>query len=333
MPLKQGSSEATVSANIAELVRAGHPHKQAAAIAYKTAGRDESAETKERDSGKLTEQERAEADRDHASREDMPATAFLEPDGRKYPVKEKRDDGWAYSRDLLLAAAREARMHGHADIASRADAIRTREFGGAQDTIALDRASVRRIDQDGHLFVEVANISAANVCDYVGSEIPNAAGLGLDPGKLYKLYRDPEELAKAAPTFAGKPILATHRPISADDHPHEIVVGAIGDDVRFEAPYLKAPLTIWDNAAITGIESGEQRQLSCGYSYKPDMTPGVVNGERFAGRMTEIAGNHVALVQTGRVGPECAVGDSQDAVSWALLENALLSLAAEPTRK
>src|ERR1700753_211727 len=38
MPLEKGSSEKTISENIAELVRAGHPQKQAEAIAYKEAG-------------------------------------------------------------------------------------------------------------------------------------------------------------------------------------------------------------------------------------------------------------------------------------------------------
>lgn len=41
MPLAQGSSKETISENIAELVRAGHPQNQAAAIAYKTARDDE----------------------------------------------------------------------------------------------------------------------------------------------------------------------------------------------------------------------------------------------------------------------------------------------------
>ena len=40
MPLKQGSSQKTISANIGELVRYGRPVKQAAAIAYKEAAAD-----------------------------------------------------------------------------------------------------------------------------------------------------------------------------------------------------------------------------------------------------------------------------------------------------
>ena len=43
MPLKKGSSEKVMSANIAELVRAGHPQQQAEAIAYRVAGKDAEA--------------------------------------------------------------------------------------------------------------------------------------------------------------------------------------------------------------------------------------------------------------------------------------------------
>lgn len=39
MPLREGSSDETISANIEELIRAGHPRDQAAAIAYRKAGR------------------------------------------------------------------------------------------------------------------------------------------------------------------------------------------------------------------------------------------------------------------------------------------------------
>ena len=38
MPLKAGKSKATISKNIAEMIRAGHPKKQAVAAAYRKAG-------------------------------------------------------------------------------------------------------------------------------------------------------------------------------------------------------------------------------------------------------------------------------------------------------
>lgn len=43
MPLEKGSSEKVISRNIAELRAAGHPEKQAVAIAYHVAGKDEDA--------------------------------------------------------------------------------------------------------------------------------------------------------------------------------------------------------------------------------------------------------------------------------------------------
>jgi Inorganic Pyrophosphatase len=57
-------------------------------------------------------------------REDEPADVFLEPGERKFPVKMKRNGKWGYSRDLLLAASRRARMEGKESLAKHADSIR-----------------------------------------------------------------------------------------------------------------------------------------------------------------------------------------------------------------
>ena len=54
---------------------------------------------------------------------------------------------------------------------------------------------------------------ATSSCDTFKSWL---AGMGLDPLKKYRLLRHPEELAKAAPTFNGIPILDQHVPITVD---------------------------------------------------------------------------------------------------------------------
>jgi len=171
-------------------------------------------------------------------------------------------------------------------------------------SLALDR-SARRIDADGHLHVEMTNISKSNICGYYGREIPNGAALGLDPDRIYQLYRDPAELAAAAPSFAGKPLLMHHIPVTADEPATELVVGSIGTDVCFEAPFLRAPLSVWRADAIEAINSGEQRELSAGYRYRADMTPGVTpDGLTYDGVMRDIKANHVAIVSEGRAGPD-----------------------------
>ena len=195
------------------------------------------------------------------------------------------------------------------------------------DALAMDRNSVRVFDQDGHLRVEMTPISKANVCPYYGREIPDFEALGLDPQRLYRLYRDPEELAKAAPTFVGKPLLLKHIPVSAKDHPREATVGSIGDAVEFHAPYLMAPLNIWDGAAIALIESDRQKELSSSYRYRADMTPGTLAGESYDGVMRDIAANHVALVEEGRAGPDVVVGDSKQEIQ-EMKKSALLSRMA-----
>ena len=258
--------------------------------------------------GKLNKSERSEADKGHAKREEMPGSAFLEPNSRKYPVKINRDGEWKYDADLLLAAEREAEMHGHADLAARAKEIRKREF--AQDSvIAVDR-SARSIDADGRLHVSMSNISKATVNPYYGREIPGYDSLGLSPDKIYNMLRDPKELEKGADTFNNLQLLSRHVPVSAADPQKDIVVGSTGTDAQFVAPYLRNSLVIWDAEAIAGIETRDQCELSCAYRYVPVMTPGTFEGTAYDGVMTQIVGNHVALVEVGRAGPDVMVSDA-----------------------
>lgn len=179
-----------------------------------------------------------------------------------------------------------------------------------QDCLSMDRASLRTVDQDGHLHVAESPISKANVCPYYGSEIPGAQELGLDPGKVYHLLRHPDELKKAAESFSGKPLLINHRPQYADDHEKSVTIGAIMNP-QWDGPYLKAELVVWDGEAIKAIDSGEQKELSAGYRYRADMTPGMHEGVKYDGIMRDIVGNHVALVTEGRAGPDVVVGDNQ----------------------
>lgn len=186
----------------------------------------------------------------------------------------------------------------------------------AQDAnkFALDRASVRTTDADGRLHVEITPISKANVCPYLGSEIPDFEKLGLQSDRIYQLLRDPDELRKAAPSFNNLQLLMQHVPVSADDHQPEITIGSTGTDATFEHPYLKNSLVVWAKDAIDAITSNAQKELSSAYRYRADMTPGNYQGADYDGIMRDIVGNHVALVREGRAGTDVVVGDSLEAI-------------------
>lgn len=186
----------------------------------------------------------------------------------------------------------------------------------SQNVFAFDFQSTRSIDADGHLHLLPTPVSKANVCEYYGWEIPDGGELGLvtdkdlNKGKKYRLLRDPGELAKAAVTLNGKPLLITHASTDADDHQTELVVGTTGTDARYEDPYLKVSLSVWEGSAIAGIESGARKELSSAYRYRADMTPGIYLGVPYDGVMRDISFNHVALVPAGRAGADVVVGDA-----------------------
>lgn len=184
--------------------------------------------------------------------------------------------------------------------------------GYAKDSaFAFDRASVRTYDADGKLHVELTPISKANVCVYYGREITGCDELGLIPDKAYRLLRDPEELRKAADTFNNQPLLNTHIAVSVLDPPKEAIIGSTGESAEFDGTYLKNSLVIWDVNSIIGVENKQQREISSSYRYRLDMTPGEYEGEAYDGVMRDIVCNHVAIVPSGRAGPDVFVYDSQ----------------------
>ena len=165
---------------------------------------------------------------------------------------------------------------------------------------AFDRKTARSIDADGRMRVKDCILSTAEVNPYRGREIPDKEGtLNLDPNKVYDLYRDPEELRKAVASFEGVPLMIKHIPQTADAPRKEYQAGAV-HSITFDGKNLRGDLLVSDGVAIDLIESDTLSDLSCGYRYKPVMRSGDADGTRYDGVMTEIQGNHVALVDDGR---------------------------------
>jgi hypothetical protein len=166
------------------------------------------------------------------------------------------------------------------------------------------------LTKEGFLLCEGVPIARTTERDapmmYAPGEVPVSAG----PDGIIKVDRlsgdvfDPVAMA----SFTGKPVVRRHPP-DGDVNPvnwKDLAVGIVQNPRRgegFEDDLLLADLLVTDADAIAAVRNGE-REVSCGYDADYEETgPG-------RARQLNIIGNHVALVEHGRCGPRCSIGDN-----------------------
>lgn len=121
-----------------------------------------------------------------------------------------------------------------------------------------------------------------------------------DPDKIVNVERTDDEVFsdKAMASFENKAVCIEHpdHDVNAENH-NELAVGFVRDIHKGEdngKPVMMGTLVITDKDAVEAIESGEYKELSCGYDCDIDD-----DGEP---RQRNIRGNHVALCKQGRAG-------------------------------
>ena len=133
-------------------------------------------------------------------------------------------------------------------------------------------------------------------------------------------YRDAQgnewgELRTEAEVFHPDSVESFKSVVATNDHPAEFVTranvravqaGHLGSDIRRDGPFLRTSIVITDPVTILDIQEGKC-ELSCGYYAELIDAPGSQDGERYDLVQTNIRGNHVAVVDVGRAGPECCL--------------------------
>jgi hypothetical protein len=142
-------------------------------------------------------------------------------------------------------------------------------------------------------------LSTAEVNPYLGRDVVGGDAIGLDPDAVYNVWRQPAALSAAAPTFDGVPLMLVHVHQTADDPQKDDVIGSVYN-VRAVANDLVGDLLVTDRKAIELIQSGDCADLSCGYSYTIRLESGTTDGQPYDATMSDIVGNHVAIVPNGR---------------------------------
>lgn len=177
------------------------------------------------------------------------------------------------------------------------------------DSLTLDSP---RTTKDGFLAVR-AKAARVGVYRYTGREVDPENRHGLRDKGLVNVLRDDATVfdAAAVRSFIGKPVTDNHpsEPVTAANwrqHARGTIMGALRD-----GDYLAFDLLLTDAEAIAKVNAGK-RELSNGYAAELEYGRFVAaDGTVCDARQSRITGgNHVAIVDAGRAGPECAICDA-----------------------
>ena len=174
------------------------------------------------------------------------------------------------------------------------------------------RQSARSIDSNGFMRVANCPLTKEQVAPYLGREIPNFRSLGLEPDRIYQVYRPASDLSKPSTinSVKGIPLLLDHAPVSPDDLREDQLVGSLGDAAKWDGTYLRCNLNILAKKAQDHIKDHSMRELSLSYAYTPVIKAGSFKGKHYDIVMKDIKANHLALVEAGRAGSDVRVCDS-----------------------
>lgn len=141
-------------------------------------------------------------------------------------------------------------------------------------------------------------------------------------GTIVREFRPPEEVfnTKSMDSLKGVPLTNRHPTELVDArNAKKFMVGFTSDVVEKHDNLVSTSVTITDENIILEIENDGLREVSCGYVCDLEFTPGrTPEGLNFDAIQRNIQYNHLAVVDTGRAGPEVRL--RMDANS-AILEN------------
>lgn len=176
--------------------------------------------------------------------------------------------------------------------------------------------SARQVDTNGWVEIKGNPISKAGVFQYLGKSLDLP---GVEPDKIYSVYCPESELSdpETIESFKLLPWIEDHEWLGSDQGTaveDKTIHGVTGEDIYFEAPYLKGNLKLYSRELADKIEN-EKKELSLGYLCLHILEKGTYNGEPYEIVQRKIRGNHLASVNTGRKGHEVRVLDQKDNLS------------------
>lgn len=179
-------------------------------------------------------------------------------------------------------------------------------------TDAVEIIGKPRITSDGYMVVDSA-VARIGVQEYYAAELGDEFK-DLPANTIVRVDRP------ASVVFGDESLASyAHKPLT-NDHPSSAVtaetwkrdaIGWTGDEARQDGKRVRVPMLMADAQAIADVEAGK-REWSAGYGVTFERVAGVNDdGEAYDARITSQKINHIALVDSGRAGPDCRIGDNE----------------------
>jgi hypothetical protein len=174
--------------------------------------------------------------------------------------------------------------------------------------------SARIVDQNGFITIPNNPISKSGVFPYSGAAVGNFD----EPNKIFNVYRAAKELdnEETLNSFKLLPFIEDHVMLgrSVDGKmPAEKkgVEGTTGNDAYFANDTVFSTIKIFSEGLTNTTDNGK-KELSMGFYCKFTPSQGIFEGQSYDYIQTNIRGNHMALVDEGRMGRDVAVLDSMN---------------------
>ena len=165
----------------------------------------------------------------------------------------------------------------------------------------------KKEDSNGFWLIENNPVSKEGVFPYLGEQISS----DLEPKKIYMVYRPAAELSNpdTVASFNAVPFIDEHEMIGDgftkyDNRP----AGGVLYNVKADNGVLLGDFKIYSEKLKDEIANGK-KELSLGYLCDYELSRGMWNGQRYDAIQKNIRGNHVALVNKGRMGADVRVYD------------------------
>lgn len=165
--------------------------------------------------------------------------------------------------------------------------------------------SAVRKTSDGYLVADAA-VARTGIQNYLGREV------GKPDMPIVRVYRPADQVFSkdAMKTYAHRPMTNDHPSVAVNaENWKDYAVGQTGGDVMRDGEFVRVPLVLMDQKAISDWENGKV-ELSMGYSADIVLQAGVTDsGEEYDAIQTNLHMNHLALVDKARGGDKLRIGD------------------------